>query len=332
MVNFSDLKKNRKQAFQKLQKDVEQRQSPSNKYQDQRFWKLGADAAGNGSATIRFLPAAPEEDFPFVQIFKHSFRTERGLYIENCLTTVNKPSPVVEYNKSVFERDGDESKQGRDQARQTKYIANILVIDDSNNPENNGKVFLYEYGKQIYKILNDTMFPEDDDEEGIPVFDLYDGANFKLKMTTKVVGKNKFPNYETSKFSKPSDMEEALGAETLEKIWRSQHKLTPFIDPENAERFKPYETLKNRLIDVVGADAAAFFGVQQKSAGKTAEATSPGKTTEAKTPRSVVEDEDEDDTSSLKLTDLDDEDDTPPFDIDDDNDDGLESFQDLMNR
>lgn len=326
MVNFSDLKKNRKVGFEKLQKDIEKRNSPSNKYKDERFWKIQADAAGNGSATLRFLPAAPGEDFPYVQVYKHSFRTERGLYIENCLTTLGQPDPVVEYNNHVFQEGRED--QGRQQARKLSYIANVLVVDDANNPENNGKVFLYEFGKGIYKMINDAMFPEEDDEEGINVFDFWDGANFKLKMTTKVVGRDKFPNYDTSKFLKQSALSE--DDKELEKIWNQQHKLAPFVDPENKERFKSYETLRARLIDVVGADAAAFFGVQQKSPGKSAEPSAPSKSVDAKVPSSLV---DGDDNGGLGLgfKDLEEDDDTPPFDLGDD-DDGLESFSDLVNR
>lgn len=326
--SFADMKKNRRNQVKNLKKKLEQQKGAGNRDVDERFWELTVDKAGSGHATIRFLPPTKGEDVPFVQVFSHGFKGPGGWYIENCLSTIGKEDPVNEFTRYCHDNGLEEKAKGK--YRKTSYISNILVVDDPANPENNGKVFLFKYGKKIFEKLNDAMFPEDEDEEGVVYFDLWEGANFKLK-AKKVAG---YRNYDMSKLlrSKPISDDD----EKLEEIWSQQHKLKEFTDPES-DHFKSYDKLKKRFMKAVGRDALLVFG----NGASMEEEEEPELDDEEdinELPSMDHDLEDEDDTSSADSDDDDvpfdlddDDDDDLPFDLDDDDDDDLASFQSLTN-
>ena len=241
-MSFADLKRKSQNNLQFLQKELEK--SASGKQVDERFWKPEVDASGNGYAVIRFLPAPEGETVPWAKVYSHAFQGPGGWYIENSLTTLGDKDPVGEVNRRLWNSGSDEDKEtARKQKRKLQYYSNILVVKDPKNPENEGKVFLYKYGKKIHDKILAAMQPEFQDEQPVNVFDLWEGANFKLKIK-KVAG---YWNYDSSEFDSVS----ALSADDdeLETIWKSEHSLEAFT---SKDQFKSYEDLERRLNLVLG--------------------------------------------------------------------------------
>jgi len=224
----------------------EDNKDPSEKksYVDERLWKPELDTSGNGYAVIRFLPAIEGEDLPWVKLFSHAFQGPTGQwYIENSRTTLGRgdvgKDPVSEYNSSLWNSGVETDKEiARKQKRKLSYYSNIYVVSDSKNPHNEGKVFLFRYGKKIFDKLMAAMQPEFEDESPINPFDFWKGANFKLKIR-KVDG---YWNYDKSEFEAPSAILDDDSA--IERIWKEQYSLADFTAPSN---FKSYEELKTRL-------------------------------------------------------------------------------------
>ena len=248
-MSFSQLKQNKSSAFSSLQKELEK--STKVGTVDERFWKLSTDKAGNGFAVIRFLPAGDGEDMPFVKLYSHAFQGPGGWYIENSLTTVGKKDPLGEYNRELW-NSGDESlkDQVRKQKRKLSYYSNIYVVKDPANPENEGKVFLFRYGKKIHdKIMDVVNGDEIEGREGINPFDFWGGANFKLR-AKKVAG---YPNYDSSEFQEPGTLE-GLDDAQLESIWTREYALQPLV---GADMFKSYDQLQERLNMVLNLKGGA---------------------------------------------------------------------------
>ena len=228
-------------SLDKLLNAVKEDSAPQEKksYVDERLWKPELDKSGNGYAVIRFLPAVEGEDMPWAKVWNHAFQGPTGQwYIENSLTTVGQKDPVSEHNTKLWNTGLESDKEtARKQKRKLQYFSNIYVVSDSKHPENEGKVFLYRYGKKIFDKLMAAMQPEFEDETPINPFDFWEGANFKLKIR-KVDG---FWNYDKSEFETPS----ALGDDSvIEGIWKKQYALKEFTASTN---FKSYEELKTRL-------------------------------------------------------------------------------------
>ena len=243
-MSFSNLKKASRLGTltSKLVKEVEKMNNTSGG--DDRLWKLDVDKSGNGYAVLRFLPAPDGEDLPFVKLYSHAFQGPGGWYIENSLTTLNQKDPVSEYNTSLWNNGTEAGKDtARRQKRKLTYISNVYVVKDPANPENEGKVFLYKYGKKIFDKLMAAMQPEFEDESPIDPFDLWQGANFKLK-AKNVAG---YRNYDSSEFAQPSPLND--DDEALEAIWKKEHSLQEFV---GADQFKSYDELKKRLTYVLG--------------------------------------------------------------------------------
>jgi hypothetical protein len=245
-MSFENLKKQSKlgSLTSKLVKEVE-KMSTGESGADDRFWKPEVDKVGNGFATIRFLPAPEGEDIPWSKVWSHAFQGPGGWYIENSLTTLNQKDPVSEYNRGLWNSGNEKDKETvRKQKRKLSYYANIYVVKDPTNPQNEGKVFLYKFGKKIFDKIMAAMQPEFEDEEAINPFDFWQGANFKLKIR-KVDG---YWNYDKSEFESPSPL--LSDDDALEAIWKKQNSLTDFLAAPN---FKSYEELEKRLNQVLGA-------------------------------------------------------------------------------
>ncbi len=244
-MSFANLKRSSDTLTQKLVQELNKLNAPQqDRGSDDRFWQPSVDKAGNGYAVIRFLPAPNEEDVPFVRIWDHGFQGTGGWYIENSLTTLGQKDPVSEYNSQLWNTGNKaDQDQVRKQKRRLTYTSNIYVISDPANPENEGKVFLYKYGKKIFDKLNDLMNPQFQDERPVNPFDLWNGANFKLKIR-KVDG---YRNYDKSEFDTPAPLFDE--DDRLERIWKQEHSLQDFLDPKH---FKSYNELKARLDKVLG--------------------------------------------------------------------------------
>lgn len=220
-----------------------------NKYSDQddRFWKPSRDKTGNGRAVIRFLPSQ-FEGREFIRYWDYGFQGPKGQwYIEKCLSSIGQPDPVMEENSKLWNTGIDENKEiARKRGRKLHYVSNILVIKDYENPENNGKVFLYSYGKKIFDKITDIMNPPFEDVTAINPFDIDNGANFKLVITTV----DKFPNYDKSVFESPSKV--ANTDEEIEEILSKTYNIDELLDPKN---FKSYDELKTRYVEVIGSSS-----------------------------------------------------------------------------
>ena len=243
-MSFADLKKQSKlgSLTQKLLKEVEKLNNTGGN-NDDRLWKLDVDKSGNGYAVIRFLPAPNGEDLPFVKLYSHAFQGPGGWYIENSLTTLGQKDPVSEFNTTLWNNGTDAGKDtARKQKRKLTYISNIYVVKDPANPENEGRVFLFKYGKKIFDKITAAMQPEFEDEEAIDPFDFWQGANFKLK-AKNVAG---YRNYDSSEFTAQSPVLEDDDA--LEALWKKENSLQDFVAPD---QFKTYEVLRARLESVL---------------------------------------------------------------------------------
>ena len=249
MSSFSDLKKQSSlgSLTSKLVKEVEKMNTVSSSGDD-RLWKPELDKTGNGYAVIRFLPAPEGEDLPWAKLYTHAFQGPGGWYIENSLTTLNQKDPVSEYNRELWNSGSDKDKETvRKQKRKLSYYSNIYVVKDPAHPENEGKVFLFKFGKKIFdKILN-AMQPEFEDEEPINPFDFWGGANFRLKIR-KVEG---YWNYDKSEFDSPSALFDDDDA--LEALWKKEYSLSAIVAPD---QFKSYDDLEKRLKYVLGQKSA----------------------------------------------------------------------------
>lgn len=252
MSSFANLKRN-SGNLDKLAKAVEALNSSSEPSKEDNFWKPEVDKAGNGYAVIRFLPAPGvdgDDALPWVKIFDHGFKGPGGWYIENSLTTIGQKDPVSEYNSELWNSGVEANKTiARNQKRRLKYVSNILVIEDSKNPDNEGKVFLFRYGKKLFNKITEAMNPQFEDEKPINPFDFWSGANFKLKIR-KVEG---YQNYDKSEFDSASQLFNGDDAK-LENLWKKEYSLKEFLLPQN---FKSYEDLKAKLEKVLGHDGAA---------------------------------------------------------------------------
>ena len=240
-MSFSDLKKNSRlgSLTSKLTNEIEKMNKGSTGGADERLWKLDVDKAGNGYAVIRFLPAPNGEELPWAKVWSHAFQGPGGWYIENSLTTLGGKDPVSEYNRILWNSGADEDKeQARKQKRKLTYIANIYVVKDPSNPQNEGKVFLYKFGKKIFDKISAAMQPEFEDEQAIDPFDFWKGANFKLK-AKNVAG---YRNYDSSEFARPDALLD--DDDELEAIWKKQYSLEEFT---KQDQFKSYDELEKRM-------------------------------------------------------------------------------------
>lgn len=261
---FASLKRNRTSMLETLTQELTKQETKQNQNQDERLWKPTVDKAGNGQATIRFLPPSKGETIPYVRIWDHGFQGPTGgWYIEKSLTSIDKPDPLYELNGRLY-RTGIKSdeEQAKLQKRKLSYYSNILVVKDPGNPDNEGKVFLFKYGKKIHDMINRAYKPVDEEDSPIPVFDPWDGADFRLRVR-KV---DKYPNYDESSFGKPKP----IGTdEEIEAIWKSQYSLQELLEPKN---FKTYDELKARLDKVLGLTSSTL---QSTTHTRSAEDVSP---------------------------------------------------------
>ena len=244
-MSFDKLKKQSKlgSLTDRLVKEVEKMNSSSGGADD-RFWKAELDKTGVGSAVIRFLPAPDGEELPWVKVYSHAFQGPGGWYIENSLTTTGGKDPVSDYNRQLWNSGNDADKDTvRKQKRKLSYYSNVYVVRDPLHPENEGRVFLFKYGKKIFDKVLEAMQPEFDDETPINPFDFWQGANFKLK----IVKKDGFWNYDKSEFDKVVPLIDDDDA--LEAIWKKEYSLSAITAPD---QFKSYEDLERRLKTVLG--------------------------------------------------------------------------------
>ena len=296
-MSFANLKRNRNSIEKLVQAAQATGGGEKTSYKDERMWKPTVDKMGNGYAVVRFLPAAEGQDLPWVRYWDHGFKGPTGKwYIERSLTTIGQDDPVGKLNSKLWNMTDDdkspERKQAREQKRRLHYVANVLVVSDPANPDNEGKVFMYQFGKKIFDKLMDAMQPQYADETPMNPFDFWGGANFKIKIR-KVEG---WTNYDKSEFDSPSEL--SSDDAYLEGIYNSLHDLTEFTDPKH---FKTYAELEAKLNDVLGIDTN-YTPQQQASIGEQAPAPvmreMPPQSIEEVASNDTTSDDDDDDTMS----------------------------------
>ena len=256
-MSFANMKQNRNDAISKLVA-AGAGNSEKKSYGDDRMWKPTVDKAGNGYAVIRFLPAGEGEDLPWVRYWDHGFKGSTGRwYIEKSLTSIGQQDPVSELNSQLWNTGRDEDKEtARQRKRRLHHVSNILVVSDSANPANEGKVFLYEYGKKIMDKIMDVMQPQFADETPVNPFDFWAGANFKLKIR-QVEG---YRNYDKSEFDSAVALFDGDEAQ-LEEVYNKLYKLSEFTSPES---YKSYADLKQKMFEVIGeAEVASGLTTSQ---------------------------------------------------------------------
>ena len=244
-MSFESLKKQSSigSLTAKLVKEVEKMSTTSNGA-DERLFKPVVDKTGNGFAVLRFLPAPDGEDLPWAKMYSHAFQGNGGWYIENSLTTIGGKDPLGEYNRELWNTGSETNKETvRKQKRKLNYYSNIYVVKDPTNPSNEGKVFLFKYGKKIFDKIMEAMQPEFEDESPINPFDFWLGANFKLK----IVKKDGYWNYDKSEFDRVSPLLDDDDA--MEAIWKKEYSLAAVTAPD---QFKTYEELERRMNMVLG--------------------------------------------------------------------------------
>ena len=281
-MDIQALRAMRKNDFGSISNAFEKIANPSTEskgYADDRFWKLEGDKAGNGTATIRFLPKTDADELPWVRVFSHGFQGPTGKwYIENSLTTLGEQDPVSELNTTLWNSGVEANKKiAQNQKRRLSYIANILVVSDPKHPENEGKVFLFKFGKKIFDKIMDKARPTFEDEKPVNVFDFDQGANFKLRMRKK----DGFVNYDESAFNDPTpigDDDEIL------RVLNSRYELKEFLDRKN---FKSYADLKKKLDEVLSGNGFAGKSAAEMTKDEPAsyEAPEPAKAAPAFTPK-----------------------------------------------
>lgn len=286
-MSFEKLKRNKK-TFEKL-KEAAKQQGQKQSYNDDRFWKPTVDKAGNGFATIRWLPVQDENGNPWITYWDHGFQGPTGKwYIEKSRTSIGQEDPVADLNSKLWNTGVDADKEtARNQKRRLHYVANILVVNDPQKPECNGKVFLYKYGKKIQSQILDAMDPQYEDEEAINPFDMWSGANFKLKIR-KVEG---WPNYDKSEFESPSPIHEDDDW-IKENVYDKLYDLNEFLDPAT---YKTYDELKAKLDSVLGTNSRSNTTKEDVSLERSEKS------------RYENDDDDADETSTVVDTDDDDE-------------------------
>ena len=291
-MSFSNLKKQSSlgSLTAKLVSQVEKMNKGSNGVDD-RLWKPEVDKAGNGYAVIRFLPAPDGEDLPWAKLYTHAFQASGGWYIENSLTTLGQKDPVSEHNSQLWNSGVDSDKEiARKQKRKLSYYSNVYVVKDPSNPANEGKVFLFRYGKKIFDKITAAMQPEFEDEQAINPFDFWAGANFKIKIK-KGAG---YWNYDSSEFAAPAPLLDDDDA--MEAVWKQEYSLAELIAPD---QFKSYEDLKKRLDYVLGLTVAPKRQDPEViDEDNNLEDLSEGRAVVDTTPSSVNTDEDEEDALS----------------------------------
>jgi hypothetical protein len=246
MSSFAQLKANSASSINKLIAAAEKLSTGKKSYGDDRFWNPTVDKAGNGYAVLRFLPAPAGEDLPSVRYWDHGFKGPTGRwYIEKSLTSLGLADPVSELNTKLWNSGVEDDKTiVRERKRRLHYVVNVLVVSDPGNPANEGKVFLWKFGKKIWDKTMDVMQPQFPGETPVNPFDFWTGANFKLKIRN-VEG---YRNYDKSEFDRPSELF-AGDDKRKEEIYNSLYSLKDFTDPKN---YKTYAELKRKLYEVIG--------------------------------------------------------------------------------
>ncbi len=251
--------------------EMKKKEEESKSFGDSRFWRFTFDKATmKGSAIIRFLPDRPSDDaLPYVNYFSHWFNYHDGsqtlVYNQNCITSIGKQCPVCTKNRKYWKSPHPEDEKiARDRKRKSHFVSNILVIKDPANPDNEGKVFLWDFGPQLASYYKRAMFGPDKDDEDFDEEkdysselwypqDFFEGANFLVKSTKKK--NSKFLTYTISKWADPSPIFEGLDEDEMEeKLDEIFKKVTPLDEWMEPDKFPSEDETRKKLACILGDD------------------------------------------------------------------------------
>jgi hypothetical protein len=274
MANFQDYLKNRSSVFDTMTASIKKEVNGEKTYGDDRIWKPKMGQDGTGYAVVRFLPGTDSNKTPWVKIFDHAFQGPSGKwYIENSLTTIGQKDPISEYNSKLWNSGIESNKDvARKQKRRTSYYANVLVIKDPSDPASEGKVKIFKFGQKIFEKIMTALQPEFADDAALNPFDLFEGANFRIKLKT-VAG---YWNYDASDFERPSPLSE--DESKLESIFNAQHDIHDLVSPD---KFKTYDELTEKMNSVLNDGSTSYDAPVQKAAPQAVAKPAPAAVTAA---------------------------------------------------
>jgi hypothetical protein len=303
-MDFKQLKKQSSlgSLTEKLLKEAEKMGGSSSSVKDERIFSVSRDKSGLGLAIVRFLPAPEGEDSAFVKLYNHGFQVNNRWLIANCPTTISQQCPICSKNSELWNSGIDSNKKIVSQRkRKLSFYSNIFVVKNPADPSLEGKVMLFRYGQKIFDKIIGAMKPEFEGDEPISPFDLWEGADFKIKVKTiKESSGASYPNYDDSSFMSPSPL--SSDDEELEKIWKQCYSLQELISPD---KFKSEEELQKRLDFVLGTNSSNNVQQQEEEVEKQFKSDDLDLTKELETSfrnsKPVVEDdEDEDELSRFQ--------------------------------
>jgi hypothetical protein len=305
-MDFKQLKKQSSlgSLTEKLLKEAE-KMGGSSSAKDDRIFTVERDKAGLGLAVVRFLPAPSGEESAFVKLYNHGFNVNGRWLIENCPTSLGEQCPICSKNSELWNSGIDSNKKIVSQRkRKLNFYSNVYIVKNPADPSLEGKVMLYRYGQKIFDKIISAMKPEFADEDPISPFDLWEGADFKIKVkTVKESSGASYPNYDDSSFMSPSALSD--DDDELEKIWKQCYSLQELISPD---KFKSEEELKKRLDFVLGTNSSNNVYQQEEEIEKQFKSDDLDLTKELETSfrnsKSVVDDEEQVEDELLRFQEL----------------------------
>ena len=255
-MSLAQLKK-KSTDISALQKSISEMKNKKSSSEDE-YWKLTCDAAGNGTAELRFLPAHPDEDMPVVEVHEYFFgKLDKALgkkkwYINRSLETIGKKDPVKEEYWACINKKTEEHKEMAKEIRDRQsFIVWVYIVDDKNAPENNGRVMKTKLSSSQWKFITDRINPDEmlieDGVVPIDVFNLWEGANFKLRAYN---GSNNMRTYDRSVWMEPGPL--FKDDEKMEEVYSKVTGLKSEVDPDGPLYKKTYAELEEQLISVLG--------------------------------------------------------------------------------
>lgn len=187
--------------------------------------------------TVRLLPFAKDPSKTFFHYYQHGWNSfATGQYTSAIsLQTFGERDPIAEERYKILRTGSEEEKEkAKAIVRSEKWLVNVYVVNDPVNPENNGKVKMLRYGKQIHNIITDAIEGEDAAELGPRIFDLGpNGVNFRVKVEKQ----GDFPTYVSSKFGMPSAIDN-LDEDRHNTIYENVFELSSVFSVKSATELK----------------------------------------------------------------------------------------------
>ena len=255
-----------------LQKQLKSFEAKKTFESDGTEWKITQDKkTGEGSAVIRFLPEASETANTFVKLVNHGFQKNGKWYIENCSSTHGDWDScpacawIKEQNWDYNNEADKKAMYGSGVTRKTSFWANILVVKDPGNKENEGKIFKFRFGKKIMdKVQAEVDVDVELGETPCDVTCPFEGKNFLMKLK-KVGGNN---NYDDSKFQGVSAIDNIDDEAVQKEIFEGMHDIMSIVAKDKFKSMEDLSTAFNRVMGTRNStsnNAASDFDKEMES-------------------------------------------------------------------